>query len=294
MNGAEGKDSGESALLTAGAGRDLAEVIAAYTEATARLRRSHERLKAEVRRLRDELEVKNRELRRRERLASLGRMAAGLAHEIRNPLGAIALYASLLQQELAGREDLLDVVSKISSAVEGLNRLVNNILEFARSRQPQRQMVPAAMLMADALAAVQPIVADKSVRVVLPEECGYLFVDPEQMTRALVNLLRNAAEAVEPGGVVLVRIRYCGEGGGIVWVEDDGPGVPESVSERVFEPFVSGKHDGTGLGLAIVHQIVEAHGGRIRLKRSRLGGAKFSLQIPGKDGRDLRHGRHGG
>jgi len=264
--------------------RDLLEMLRAYTEVTARLQDSHERLKAEVARLRDELAAKNRELRRRERLAALGQMAAGLAHEIRNPLGGIALYASLLEKELDGQPDLLKVVRRIAVGVESLNRLVSNILEFARPHEPNRQLVPVTAVLSRAVAALKPILEDKSICLMLPQGDGLLFVDAEQFARALINLIRNAAEAVAPGGRVAVRVRCAADGAAVLWIEDDGPGIPDDLAESVFEPFVTTKHTGTGLGLAIVHQIVEAHGGRIRLKRSRLGGAKFSIHVGGRDG----------
>ncbi len=271
--------------------QDLQEMLTAYTQVTGKLQASHEQLKAEVGRLRDELASKNRELRRRERLASLGQMAAGLAHEIRNPLGAIALYASMLEQDLADRPEQVETVRKIATGVGGLNRLVTNILEFARPREPNRRMVALADVLAEAAQTIAPAVEGKDIKLRLPPREVEVSADPDDLARALGNLLRNAAEAVEAGGLIVVRARPSREGGGgVIWVEDDGPGVPAEMADRVFEPFATTKHSGTGLGLAIVHQVAEAHGGRIRLRRSRLGGARFVLRIGMRKG--VRHGQN--
>ena len=212
-------------------------------------------------------------------MASLGQMAAGLAHEIRNPLGAIALYASILEQDLAQRPEQVETVRKIAMAVGGLNRLVTNILEFARAREPNRQMVPLRRVISWAVQTIAPLLEQKRIELHTPPEDAQIFADPDDLSRALGNLLRNAAEAVEKGGQVAVRVRCGRDGAAVFWVEDDGPGVPREMADRVFEPFATTKHSGTGLGLAIVHQIVEAHGGRIRLATSRLGGARFVLRI---------------
>jgi len=260
---------------------DLLEMLAAYTQVTRKLQESHEKLQAEVVRLRDELAAKNRELRRRERLASLGQMAAGLAHEIRNPLGAIALYVSILEQDLADRPEQVRIVRNVSAAVGGLNRLVTSILEFARPGEPSRQMAPLSRVLWLAVQMAAPILEQKRIELRLPPHEAEVFADPDDLGRALGNLLRNAAEAVECGGVVAVRVRSGRWGAAVIWVEDDGPGVPEEMVDRAFEPFATTKPNGTGLGLAIVHQIVAAHGGRTRLARSRLGGARVVIRVGG-------------
>ncbi len=258
---------------------DLLEMLAAYTQVTNKLQESHEKLQGEVARMRDELAAKNRELRRRERLASLGQMAAGLAHEIRNPLGAIALYASMLEQDLSDRPDQVATVRKVSMAVSGLNRLVTSILEFARPRESSRQLVPLSRVVTWAAQTVWPLIEQKRIDLRLPRQNPEIFADPDDLSRALANLLRNAAEAVAPGGQVAMRVRPGRDGAAVIWVEDNGPGVPEEMTEKVFEPFATTKHSGTGLGLAIVHQIVEAHNGKIKLMKSRLGGARFVMRI---------------
>jgi signal transduction histidine kinase len=221
----------------------------------------------------------------------LGQMAAGLAHEIRNPLGAIALYASMLEQDLAQRPEQVEIVRKVSVAVGGLNRLVTSILEFARPREPVRQMVLLSRVLSQAAATIAPMLEQKRIDLRVPLRDAEVYAYTDDLARALGNLLRNAAEAVGQGGAIVVRARPGRDGAAVIWVEDDGPGVPEEMTEKVFEPFATTKHNGTGLGLAIVHQIVEAHGGRIKLMKSRLGGARFVLWIGRRPSANQKKGR---
>src|SRR5690554_1355310 len=129
--------------------RELAAIINAYNEVTERLKRSHERLTSEVERLREELARKNRQLRRRERLAALGELAAGVAHEIRNPLGGIRVFASLLRRDLADQPASLRLVEKITSGVTRLERIVTDILEFGRPAEPHPEPVHLRSLFAE-------------------------------------------------------------------------------------------------------------------------------------------------
>ena len=275
-------------------GRTCWRCSRAYTQVTAKLQASHEKLKGEVGRLRDELAAKNRELRRRERLASLGQMAAGLAHEIRNPLGAIALYASMLEQDLAERPEQVDIVRKVSTAVrraESAGDEHPGVREAARAGSAR--WCPSRGCFRRRRPTIAPMLGQKRIDLRMPPRDAEVYADADDLARALGNLLRNAAEAVGQGGSIVVRARAGRDGAAVIRVEDDGPGVPEEMAEKVFEPFATTKHNGTGLGLAIVHQIVEAHGGRIKLGRSRLGGARFVLWIGAKPTADQKKGASG-
>lgn len=270
---------------------ELAAIIRTYNEVAEQLKSSHEVLGQEVCRLREELHEKNKELARRERLAALGEMAAGVAHEIRNPLGAIGLYASLLQRDLLDQPASMELVRKLSVGVRNMESIVGDILDFAGDSEPDFHSVPFEEVLEHALTQITA----------MQEDIGaYLDVDPvlytlrlrcdaRQMERVFINLVFNAMEAVGKGGHV--RIRLCDDSvdnshRGIA-VEDDGPGIEASAAQRVFNPFYSTKDSGTGLGLAIVHRIVEAHGGRITVGRSLLGGAAFTVYLPVIDGGDL-------
>lgn len=277
--------------------RELAPIVAAYTEVTERLKRSHETLAREVCRLREELHEKNKELQRRERLAALGEMAAGVAHEIRNPLGGIGLYASLLERDLAAMPPQLEIVKKLSSGVTNLERIVDDILTFAVDGAPNRCRVRLRSILDDVLAQVRPESDARHINLAADPSLSTenLYCDPAQIGRALINLLMNAFEAAGENGRVRIHTDGCDafgrESAGQrlsdrmcrVVVEDSGPGLTPASEHRIFDPFFTTKSSGTGLGLAIVHRIAQANGGSVLARNGRGGGAVFVLSIPRAD-----------
>ncbi len=263
--------------------RELGAIIAAYNDVTERLKDSHDRLQREVRRLSLELADKNRELARRERLVALGEMAAGLAHEIRNPLGGIQLFAGLLTRDLADRPKQCELARKISQGVQTLEKLVTDILAFAGQAEPRFREVDLPRLLNETLdlaAATFDRIGATVATSCDPAADLRLEADPCQLQQALLNLLQNGAEAAGAGG--RVELRVTGEPDGFVriTISDDGDGVPAELLDRIFNPFFTTKDRGTGLGLAIVHRIAEAHGGNIRVANREEGGAVFSLTLP--------------
>lgn len=278
------------AASSLGAG-DLAELLRAFNDVTSKLQSTQETLRSEVARLQDELTEANRRLRRSRELAALGEMAAGIAHEIRNPLGSISLYAEALEDDLADTESR-GLAGKIVSAVTGLNRVVGDVLDFSREMRAGASPVDAEALLLGA--------ADEARRELLDAGAEFEFAvteglevpcDADPLRRALVNLLRNAAEAVgdaeRPRRVRLTAERgtRLGVDGGrarcaTLAVEDSGAGIPEDVLPRMFNPFFTTRAAGTGLGLAIVHRIIDAHGGAVEVGRSPLGGARVALLLP--------------
>ncbi|RJP30589.1 MAG: sensor histidine kinase [Phycisphaerales bacterium] len=260
---------------------ELAEMLRTFNSVTERMKRSHERLGLEVRRLRVELAEKNRELARRERLAALGRMAAGVAHEIRNPLAGIRLYASMLQQDLADRPAEFDTVGKIERAIAGLDRLVGDILLFAGHASACLSDVHVAELFDDVVELAAPRRLEFGARMVVdaPSRELTLRCDRNQVTRALLNLVLNALDAGGDGGSVCVGVVH-GDRRLSITVDDSGPGVPAELVDQIFNPFFTTKDSGTGLGLAIVHRVAEAHGGAVRVGAAPNGGARFVLEFP--------------
>jgi len=218
------------------------------------------------------------EKRRREVLARLGEVSAVLAHEIRNPIAAakgqvqLALEAAGLQpSEMTAR------LGTALSEVERVERLVRGLLDYARERPLARRKVPVSEVVSMAMAHGN--VGDGRVEVT-GDLGADVEVDPDQLGRALANLLANAVEAAGPAGRVRLSVRLSG-GALHVVVEDSGPGVPEGLKDRIFDPFVTGKVHGVGLGLAVTRDVVEAHGGTIKVARSaELGGAMFEFTIP--------------
>lgn len=278
---------------------ELAELIGAFNEVTLRLERTHKTLTAQVARLEDELRDSREQLRRARHLAALGEMAAGIAHEVRNPLGSIGLYAQVLWDDLAARPELRDVAGKIARAVRGLDMVVSDVLLFARQRAPEMAPVRASDLTRDALAACHDVL-EKSGIVVMPARSRGLLVhaDAGLMHQALVNVIRNAAEAMadnppdhprvlELGEIrrSLVGVSGASEPMSGISLRDSGPGFEAEAARRMFDPFYTTKATGTGLGLAIVHRIVDAHGGRIIVRNNKAPerGATVELLVPRRD-----------
>lgn len=261
---------------------DLMALLARYSEVTERLQRSHDLLARQVCRLRERLQEQDRELQRRERLAALGQMAAGVAHEIRNPLGGVQLYASLLQRDLHDRPEQQELVRKLSVGVHHVESIVTDILAFAGDGEPNRRPVPLSRIIEDVLIQVGPQARSRGIYLVVEPVAGDppLLCDRGQIQRALINLILNGLDAAE--GQVWIRWdRGHLERGllGIV-VEDDGPGIEPALAQRVFDPFFTTKDTGTGLGLAIVHRIAESNGGSVRAGGRSGGGASFMLSVP--------------
>lgn len=266
---------------------ELAELIGAFTEVTARLEATQNGLRSEVSRLRGELGEANEQLARSRRLAALGEMAAGIAHEIRNPLASITLYARMLREDLSDRPEQAEVARKIEAGVRGLNGIVSDVLAFARESRIEPAATDVSWLLDVAIEAASGGSAVAIERAYQTRELGSVEVDAGLMRQALVNVIRNAIEALAESAVVEPRIRIDGEasaGGVCISVEDNGPGIPPEVADRVFNPFFTTRRSGTGLGLAIVHRIVDAHGGGLWVGRSVLGGACVRVSM----GRRLR------
>ena len=188
--------SGEQACLTPRE-RELGAIVLQYNEVTERLKASHEQLLSEVARLREELAHKNRELERRERLAALGHMAAGLAHEIRNPLGSIQLFASLLGRDLVDSPKQLQLVEKISRAVCLLDGLVGDVLTFAKPCDPQRNEVVLGRVVDEVVELMAPRLQQARVELRVDDDCYgiRLWADDRQLHQILLNTLMNGLEA---------------------------------------------------------------------------------------------------
>jgi len=263
---------------------ELASVFAAYNDITERMNLSHRQLQSEVLQLRLELQQKNEQLERKSRLAALGEMAAGMAHEIRNPLGGVQLYASLLERDLAGRDDQLKWVHKITKGVHSLDRIVSDILAFTNEQRCHKTAVSLVELFGDIMDYVAPRVDGTSVQVDISRVKPNLKVDVDikMMQRVLLNLVFNAIEAVGEEGEIII-------GGDVfsheppysvrIWVADTGPGINPEVLNKIFNPFFTTKDTGTGLGLAIVHRIIECHGGLILATNNEQGGATFTILL---------------
>jgi signal transduction histidine kinase len=205
-------------------------------------------------------------------------MLAGIAHEVRNPLGGLELYAGLLREGLAGQPERLAEIARVEREIGYLKNVVTDFLDFARRPAPVMEDLSARELL-DEVAELCRCEAKPSVAV----ECSAELVahaDRLQLRRALLNLAKNALVAAGPDGRVVLAARADCEGR-VAWeVRDSGPGVPSELAEKIFTPFFTTREKGTGLGLAFVREIARDHGGEATVARSPEGGARFRFTTP--------------
>ncbi len=220
-------------------------------------------------------------LRRADRLSALGELSAGLAHEIRNPLGSIEGAVQILGRPQLPEDSRREFTDLASREVVRLNGLVTNFLEFARPQPPRIFVSEIGSLLESVakLASKTATMARVSVRVESAEALPPVSVDPEQIKQVLLNLVINAVQATPDGGKISLRANRDGD-----WVrvevEDEGVGIPPEDMERVFDPFFTTRTNGTGLGLSIAYQIVSQHGGHIATRPNPQRGTTFSVTLP--------------
>lgn len=215
------------------------------------------------------------QLRRNDRLVAVGQLSAGLAHEIRNPLASISGSVQLLIEGgsiSASDQQLLHIILR---EAERLNLLLGDFLRFARPTYPTLLRHDLALIFDDLLDVIKSDPRFAHIQFIKEYKSSEFLCDDGQLRQALLNLLINAAEAINGAGTI--RLTAESNSGMTIRVEDSGPGLCPEVQKQLFNPFFTTKENGTGLGLATVHAIVSAHGGRIEVTKSSLGGAAFTL-----------------
>ncbi len=243
------------------------------------------RLATEFERMVAALERTKERLLRTERLAAVGKLAAHVTHEVRNPLSSLALNVELLEDELReAPEETRALLAAVQAEIDRLTGLTEEYLRLARLPEPDvepRDVGEVVRRLAD-FVAPEFERAGVDLRLEIAEERLEAPVDEGQLRQALLNLLRNAREAAGHGGHVWLSVARSGDGHIEVVVEDDGPGIDPEARERLFDVFFTTKARGTGLGLPLAQQIVTAHGGELRCASGRAGGgARFVLRLPG-------------
>lgn len=221
------------------------------------------------------------QLRRSERLASLGRLAAGVAHEIRNPLGSIKGFATILAGRSQQDERSLEITRVMKDEVDRLNRVVTELLEFARPTEIAKKMHPCRQVLEHTLQLVRSDAEHQSVAIewrVVPDDLEAAF-DLDRFSQLLLNLYLNALHAMEQGGVLKVEV-YRESDAVVFRVEDTGVGIAADDLPHIFDPYFTTKARGVGLGLANAHKIIEAHGGTIAVSSSPGEGATFVIRLP--------------
>ncbi len=208
---------------------------------------------------------------RAERLATVGKFAAGLAHEVRNPLASMCASIDVLKGALRPPEPLERLMNNVVREAERLNHLISDFLVFARPRSLQLQVADLSPL---AQSVAELFVQDARIKGIVLEvrapQPAFAAIDEDLLRQVLWNLLKNGADAMPQGGKLILEVGHTRNGEPCFTVKDEGIGIPPELSKRVFDPFYTTKERGTGLGLAITHAVVEAHGGSI-IVESRVG-----------------------
>jgi two-component system, NtrC family, sensor histidine kinase HydH len=219
-------------------------------------------------------------VRRSDRLAALGQLSAGLAHELRNPLGTIKASAEILGRQVADENEVArEMAGFIASEVDRTNSLVTRFLQFARPLQVRVDTADLAQVLDHAVAMVERETTQVAIYKNYAPEIAPFPLDAELMERVFYNLILNAAQATEPGGAVTVKTRASG-GTAEVSIIDRGSGISPADLQSIFNPFFTTKPTGVGLGLAIVAKIVDGHGGKIAVESEPGKGSIFRVQLP--------------
>ena len=221
------------------------------------------------------------DLERSQRLAAMGEMAASLAHQLRTPLAAALLYTVNLGDPAMSDEARARFSEKATGQLRRLERLIQDVLLFARGESIGRDVIPVSELLAEAVNTLEPLMREHGIEFVATDHCaGLVLVGARKaLFGALVNLLENAMQATPSGGKICLSGKSSG-GILLLGVRDTGPGVEPEKRERIFEPFFTTKGQGTGLGLAIALGVARAHGGSIDLYSTPGAGAEFVMSLP--------------
>jgi len=271
----------ESALNSSKDLVGLQEAFEVFSKASETLQHSYADLQMETRRLSQELAAANEELQRAQRLQAMGEMALQLAHEIRNPLGSIELFAALLSRELEDKTDQKGWADQIVTGVRFLNTIVTNMLSFTKLSRPKFTRFDLQQMITETLGFLEPVCVQRNIRLRTNESIDSVFVegDKEMLRQMLINLLMNGLQAMHEGGTLMVHAQSdlsIVE----IQVRDNGVGIPEENLTRIFDPFFTTNEKGTGLGLSLVHQIVEKHNGTIAVQSQFGRGTQFRITLP--------------
>lgn len=227
------------------------------------------------------------QMERADRLASIGEMAAGIAHEVKNPLTGIASAITIINDDFSSDDPRKEILGEVLEQVKRLDKTVNDLLFFGKPTEPEpvctdmNAVLRKTLIFASQHRGSKGGLIDKVLE--LQDDLPPVYVDPKQIQQVLLNLILNAIQAMQAGGVLTLKTAYL-EKGGKKWVTvtiaDTGQGIPEQILGKIFTPFFTTKAQGTGLGLAICHKLVEQQGGSIRVESEDGKGTVFSIELP--------------
>jgi signal transduction histidine kinase len=248
-----------------------------YQQASIRLEESYDKLRGQA----DQLLEIEEQLRRADRLSALGELSAGMAHEIRNPLGAIRGTAEILHDAIAATDPHREFAQIMIREVDRLEGVVRDFLSFARPEEGRREAVDLGQALQEVLVLTraQAQKVGVAVRVDLIPDLPLIAGNSEQLKQVFLNLVLNALQVMPEGGDLTVRGTAISDRVRLEFT-DTGPGIPPEFHDRIFNPFYTTRSEGTGLGLAITHRIVTAHGGILSVRSQVGAGATFILELP--------------
>ncbi len=263
-----------SQAIAISSGDEVGDLARSFNEMTGQLLHARERM-----------EDANRKLVQHEKLASIGRMAATIAHEIRNPLTSVKLNVQKMAEEESIAETIKAHLGLSLEGIDQIERFIKELLNFTRVPELSLERFPPEQVIEESLKMLRDVLAKKKVVVetTYAEGLPPILVDGDKMRQVFLNIIRNAHEALEAGGKISIACDTIEEGGRTkvrVRITDSGPGIPEKDRESIFEPFFSTKPSGFGLGLANARKIVEQHNGTIRVGKKRGPGGAFVILIP--------------
>ncbi len=271
-----------------GGGGDIETLVAAFNAMFSELKEYQGDLEGKVKSATRTIQKQQQSLVVAQRLAATGTLAAGLAHEVNNPLSGMLNAVRRLRKRDGLDERAQDYIGLIEEGLQRIEHLMKQILDFSRRRDMKPERFSAEAALRRALPLVKHRMEQKEIRLEedIRQDLPQLYGNEEEVGQVLMNLLINAADASPEGGAVRVTISPSESRGVRICIEDSGPGVPEDQRQRIFDPFYTTKEPGkgTGLGLAIVHTVVDNHGGNVRVETGEtLGGAKFIVELPPAD-----------
>ena len=230
-----------------------------------------------------EVSALRKEIARTQRLVTVGRLAAGVAHEIRNPLSSIKGFATYFKERYVNEPQDQQIAGIMIQEVDRLNRVVSQLLEFARPIETIKKWTPIAPLILDALKLIEQKAEDRDIDIYtsFSPQINEVYIDPDRINQVLLNLFLNAADAMPDGGQLAVTVDKIPDAPAIgISISDTGIGIEADEIGHVFDPYYTTKPAGTGLGLAIVHNIIEAHQGEIQVKSEVNQGTTIHIRLP--------------
>ena len=275
----------------------LQHAFAIFSHASEQLSGAYQELQEQVAQLTQELAIANGELlamherlRRNQRLAVMGEMAAGLAHQLRTPLATALLYTAHLNNSTLADHERPEFAAKALERLRHLEYLIRDMLLFVKGETAQRETVAIAAVLAELKPVIEPQMARRNLQFAVHDHSAgaSLMADRKALSGALLSLLENAMQATAEGGRVTLACTQTRDAI-VLTVTDSGRGITAEIQERLFEPFFTTRAEGTGLGLAIVRGVAQSVGGTVRVKSAPGAGSEFILRLPRKAATAQRH-----